>query len=158
MLDIDCHCEADGLTDVFMVTSRDERTVIHGLSFKDHQPAASRSILNSDHGINKIAINDCQMNISNILSHSCNFLAAPLKWTLSGFYCSSNARGWNGASRMTGFQLIGGSFQLIGISAVTVQSGDVQQRPRDLGAGDIGRLFFDTELSKLLTWTGTNWV
>src|SRR5690348_14049577 len=45
MLDLDCHCEGDGLRDVFLFTGRSDSLTVRGFSYRDHCCFAARLVL-----------------------------------------------------------------------------------------------------------------
>ena len=158
MLDVDCHCEASGLKAAFLFTGAETTSVIYGFSYTDHSCFASSAVFRTDKHINKIVLQDADIDIGYFPFSSCRIFDDPAKWLVTGRYGSRTDQQWNGNSCFNGEIRIGDSFAFAGDIGFKVSAGSEARRPRKLQQSDTGRLYFDTSIFKLIVWSGSSWV
>lgn len=107
MLDVDCHCETNGLRDVFVVTGRSGSTTVRGFSFKDQAPYASRAVFSRAAPIEHVTLEHARIEIGGFPEEGCRVLDDPSGWLITGtVYCAS-PRQWNGETRLAGTAFVG---------------------------------------------------
>jgi hypothetical protein len=158
MLDIDCHCETDGLQNVFLFTGTEKRPTIRGFSYIDHETFAARSVFRSGPEIEKVALQNARIEVSSFANQACKMFDDPHGWDISGDVYISASAAWNGADCFSGSLLLGGKFSAVGQMDSRPPAGSSLQRPSGLDRTDAGRLFYDLELGRLIVWSGQMWL
>lgn len=102
MLDIDCHCETKGLQNVFVFTGASRSTVVHGFSYKDHAPTASRAVFARAAPLESVNIEHAAIEISGFAEPTCRVLDDPSVWSITGRYYSPDPGPWNADKAFSG--------------------------------------------------------
>jgi hypothetical protein len=158
MLDIDCHCETEGLEDIFLFSSAWNMLRIRGFSYRDHTSFAQHAVFACDPHISQVDIEHAQIDVAGYQYQTCRFFANPAHWKVSGTYYSSDVTPWNGNGAFTGSLLQGGKLALVGSVDLKASAGPTSDRPGGLVNSDEGLLFLDKSIGKLLIWSGSGWM
>jgi hypothetical protein len=107
MLDIDCHCEMQGLRNVFYFSGTQPHVVVHGFSYKDHATYAQEAVFACDAKLNRVTLENARIEIGRFAAKSPKLFDQPNRWQVSGSYYSSSGKGWNGTKVISGLISIG---------------------------------------------------
>lgn len=158
MLDIDCHCETEKLKSVFLVAGTRRDPTLRGFKYKDHACFASLTVFRREPQVQTVTLADADIEIAHFSVRGCRVFDDPHAWTVTGRYSSADGAEWNGAGAFTGMLLIGREVVTAGAVGVQAPSGESRRRPAGLGPADVGRIYLDTDLNKLLVWSGRAWL
>ncbi len=157
MLEVDCHCETVGLQDVFKVVGQRNKVLIRGLSYRDHHCNASSAVFSLDPAIELARIEDANFSVGSYSYPSCRVFGDPQRWEASGYYASSKADGWNGEGAFSGYVSLAGELRQLGQCGTKSDAGPASRRPSGVSL-QVGHLYFDTSIKKLLLWSGDGWI
>jgi hypothetical protein len=156
MLDVDCHCETEGLNDVFRFSGPGAGLKIRCFSYRDHYCFANRTVFSCDDHVSHIELQNARIDIASFFQQGCRVFDRPSCWSVTGSYYSADAAPWNGGSSFVGFVTLGSN---VGFFGNFNGSSKINTIPKAgvLSATDEGRLFIDKS-NRLVTWTGSEWV
>ena len=155
MLDVDCHCEAQGLRDVFRFEGA-AHLVIRGFSYRDHDCFAGRAVLTASSQVQTIQIEAARLDVAQYRMADCRLFDGPDRWSVTGTYYGDRAH-WNGQAAFRGVVMTGADVALQGVAGARALSGTTKERPRALTAAGIGTLYWDSSTEQLLVWSGKAW-
>ena len=156
MLDIDCHCETQKVSDAFLFTGPSKRLAIRGFSYIDHYCFAHEVVFRCAEHVSHIELQNARLEIATFFNAGCALFDDATHWRVSGSYYSNDVGHWNGGEGFTGTVTIGPEVRFSGLLAAVLQVAPLSGTTPPATAR--GSLFRDTATDKLLVWTGSRWV